>query len=214
MKRRDFTMGAATAAAVTMAAGPAAALRVTRRDVPISVTAITVKETATSGFEIDLDKLPVKPIGTGTRNIRGAQPNVSVGVGVGGDRYESDVRTGIGLSFNLGGDRSGRDEALELDRILSGLTPIGKIGYSDDTLIHASVANAYRGIENALLLSDGESYEIGGLAGARSATYSNNLPRFGRLPVVGEAFRRTDTSQRRSEIVFILSPRLISLANR
>jgi pilus assembly protein CpaC len=58
-------------------------------------------------------------------------------------------------------------------------------------------------------LFDGQSFAIGGLIRSSGAATVNALPLLGELPVLGALFRSTQFQEDKSELVFIVTPRLI-----
>ena len=65
-----------------------------------------------------------------------------------------------------------------------------------------------RKIQSSLLLNDGQILVIGGLRRKTTQTLTNQLPILGDLPIIGFAFRATDTVQNNSELLVILSPHI------
>ena len=58
-------------------------------------------------------------------------------------------------------------------------------------------------------LRDGQSFAIGGLIRSSSAGNIRALPVLGELPVIGALFRSTDFQNEKTELVFIVTPRLV-----
>ena len=56
---------------------------------------------------------------------------------------------------------------------------------------------------------DGQSFAIGGLIRNSSIANIRAFPVLGELPVLGALFRSTDFATDRSELVFIVTPRLV-----
>ena len=65
-----------------------------------------------------------------------------------------------------------------------------------------------RKIQSALLLEDGQILVIGGLRRKTTQKQTNQLPILGDLPIIGFAFKATDTVQNNSELLVILSPHI------
>jgi type II secretory pathway component GspD/PulD (secretin) len=65
-----------------------------------------------------------------------------------------------------------------------------------------------RKIQSALLLEDGQILVIGGLRRKTTQKQTNQLPILGDLPIIGFAFKATDTVQDNSELLVILSPHI------
>lgn len=56
---------------------------------------------------------------------------------------------------------------------------------------------------------DGQSFAIGGLIKNNTTTNIKAFPFLGELPVVGALFRSTQFQTDRSELVFVITPRLV-----
>ncbi|MDD5134258.1 MAG: hypothetical protein PHP01_02450 [Phycisphaerae bacterium] len=65
-----------------------------------------------------------------------------------------------------------------------------------------------RKVQSSLLLDDGQILVIGGLRRKETQKRTNQLPILGDLPVVGFAFKSTDTVQNNSELLVLLSPHI------
>jgi type II secretory pathway component GspD/PulD (secretin) len=65
-----------------------------------------------------------------------------------------------------------------------------------------------RKIQSSLLLSDGEILVIGGLRRKDTQRQTNQLPILGDLPIVGYAFKSTDTIKNSAELLVLLSPHI------
>jgi pilus assembly protein CpaC len=58
-------------------------------------------------------------------------------------------------------------------------------------------------------LFDGQSFAIGGLIKSNTATNIRAFPVLGEVPILGALFRSTDFQSERTELVFIVTPRLV-----
>ena len=58
-------------------------------------------------------------------------------------------------------------------------------------------------------LYDGQSFAIGGLIKNSTTANINGMPFLGEVPVLGALFRSTDFQQDRTELVFVITPRLV-----
>ncbi len=58
-------------------------------------------------------------------------------------------------------------------------------------------------------LQDGQSFAIGGLIKNNTTTNIKAFPILGEIPIIGALFRSTDFQQDRTELVFIVTPRLV-----
>jgi pilus assembly protein CpaC len=66
-----------------------------------------------------------------------------------------------------------------------------------------------RKAETTVQLMDGQSFAIGGLIKNNTTTNISAFPFLGELPVVGALFRSTQFQTDRSELVFVITPRLV-----
>lgn len=66
-----------------------------------------------------------------------------------------------------------------------------------------------RKAETTVQLMDGQSFAIGGLIKNNTTTNIKAFPFLGELPVVGALFRSTQFQTDRSELVFVITPRLV-----
>jgi len=77
--------------------------------------------------------------------------------------------------------------------------------------LNAAVLPAFttRRAATTIQLMDGQSFAIGGLIKNNTVANIKALPLLGELPVIGALFRSTDFQADRSELVFIITPRLV-----
>jgi pilus assembly protein CpaC len=66
-----------------------------------------------------------------------------------------------------------------------------------------------RKAETTVQLMDGQSFAIGGLIKNNTTTNVKAFPFLGELPIVGALFRSTEFQTDRSELVFVITPRLV-----
>jgi len=66
-----------------------------------------------------------------------------------------------------------------------------------------------RKAETTVQLMDGQSFAIGGLIKNNTTTNIKAFPFLGELPVLGALFRSTEFQTDRSELVFVITPRLV-----
>jgi len=66
-----------------------------------------------------------------------------------------------------------------------------------------------RKAETTVQLMDGQSFAIGGLIKNNTTTNITAFPFLGELPVIGALFRSTEFQTDRSELVFVITPRLV-----
>lgn len=96
-----------------------------------------------------------------------------------------------------------RPEVSELNREGIGVVASGVNG----TAILPSFTS--RRAETTVQLMDGQSFAIGGLIKNNTTTSIKAFPFLGELPVIGALFRSTDFQTDRSELVFVITPRLV-----
>jgi pilus assembly protein CpaC len=96
-----------------------------------------------------------------------------------------------------------RPEVSELNREGVGIVASGING----TAILPSFTS--RRAETTVQLMDGQSFAIGGLIKNNTTSSIKAFPFLGELPVIGALFRSTDFQTDRSELVFVITPRLV-----
>ncbi|WP_114971953.1 type II and III secretion system protein family protein [Rhodoferax ferrireducens] len=96
-----------------------------------------------------------------------------------------------------------RPEVSELNREGVGIVASGVTG----TAVLPSFTS--RKAETTVQLMDGQSFAIGGLIKNNTTTNIKAFPFLGELPVVGALFRSTEFQSDRSELVFVITPRLV-----
>ena len=116
---------------------------------------------------------------------------------------------GVGLRFTptvLSGGRINlrvAPEVSELSREGIGINATGTSG----TAILPVVTT--RRASTTVQLYDGQSFAIGGLIKNNLVTNLKGLPMLGQVPVLGALFRSTDFQQDRTELVFVITARLV-----
>ncbi|WP_081961662.1 type II and III secretion system protein family protein [Aquabacterium sp. NJ1] len=114
---------------------------------------------------------------------------------------------GVAVSFTptvLGGGRINlhvRPEVSELNA--SGVTIAGLNGNA----VLPSFTS--RKAETTVQLADGQSFAIGGLVKNNATTNISAFPFLGELPVIGALFRSSQFQTNRTELVFVITPRLV-----
>jgi type II secretory pathway component GspD/PulD (secretin) len=66
-----------------------------------------------------------------------------------------------------------------------------------------------RTAETSVTVQDGHTIIIGGIISTRDDTQESKVPLFGDLPLVGNLFRSTKVTKERSELLIILTPRVV-----
>ena len=116
---------------------------------------------------------------------------------------------GVGVRFTptvLAGGRINlrvAPEVSELSREGVGISASGFTGASILPLITT------RRAATTVELQDGQSFAIGGLIKNNRTTNINGLPILGELPILGALFRSTDFQHDRTELLFVVTPRLV-----
>lgn len=96
-----------------------------------------------------------------------------------------------------------RPEVSELNREGVGITAPGVNGLA--ILPSFTTRRAFTTVQ----LNDGQSFAIGGLIKNNTTTNIHAFPFLGELPVLGTLFRSTEFQTDRSELVFVITPRLV-----
>lgn len=96
-----------------------------------------------------------------------------------------------------------RPEVSELNREGVGLTAPGVSGLA--ILPSFTTRRAFTTVQ----LQDGQSFAIGGLIKNNTTTNIKAFPMLGELPIIGALFRSTEFQTDRSELVFVITPRLV-----
>ena len=116
---------------------------------------------------------------------------------------------GVGLRFTptvLAGGRINlkvAPEVSELSREGIGINAVGIAGTAIMPLVTTRRAST------TVQLYDGQSFAIGGLVKNNLVANLKGLPVLGEVPVLGALFRSTDYQQDRSELVFVITVRLV-----
>ena len=116
---------------------------------------------------------------------------------------------GVGVRFTptvLSGGRINlkvAPEVSELSREGVGITATGVVGTAIMPLVTTRRAST------TVQLYDGQSFAIGGLVRNNLIANLKGLPGLGEVPVLGALFRSTDYQQDRTELVFVITARLV-----
>jgi len=116
---------------------------------------------------------------------------------------------GVGLRFTptvLGGgliNLKVAPEVSELSREGIGISAVGIAGTAIMPLLTTRRAST------TVQLHDGQSFAIGGLVRNNLVANMKGLPGLGDVPVLGALFRSTDFQQERTELVFVITARLV-----
>jgi pilus assembly protein CpaC len=116
---------------------------------------------------------------------------------------------GVGLRFTptvLAGGRINLRVAPEVSELSRQGIGISAAGVSGAALLPLITT---RRAATTVELFDGQSFAIGGLIKNTQTSNINGLPILGELPVLGALFRSTDFQQDRTELLFVVTPRLV-----
>jgi pilus assembly protein CpaC len=116
---------------------------------------------------------------------------------------------GVGLRFTptvLAGGRINLRVAPEVSELSREGIGISATGASAGPILPVVTT---RRASTTVQLYDGQSFAIGGLIKNNLVTSLKGLPLLGQVPVLGALFRSTDFQQDRSELVFLITARLV-----
>ncbi len=156
----------------------------------ISSPYLTVVDGATSRLSVG-DQIPFT-IASQTSNSNGT---VTV-------TQETDVRdVGVILSVT---PRVSPDNSvlLEITQEVSSARAVSTAGGSNPVI-------SQRSITSQISVQSGSSVLLGGLMQERTETRENGIPVVRRIPILGEAFNRTEDTQSRSELLVMITPRVV-----
>jgi pilus assembly protein CpaC len=116
---------------------------------------------------------------------------------------------GVGLKFTptvLGNGRINLKVAPEVSQLSPTGVTVSATGANTSAILPLITT---RRASTTVQLNDGESFAIGGLIGSNITGALKALPGLGELPVIGALMRSTSFQQDRTELVFIVTPRLV-----
>jgi len=116
---------------------------------------------------------------------------------------------GVGLRFTptvLSGGRINLRVAPEVSELSREGIGISAVGLSGGAILPVVTT---RRASTTVQLYDGQSFAIGGLIKNNLVTNLKGLPLLGQVPVLGALFRSTDFQQDRTELVFVITARLV-----
>ena len=117
---------------------------------------------------------------------------------------------GVGLKFTptvLAGGRINLKVAPEVSELSRDGVGITANGAFDGTSVLPLITT--RRASTTVQLFDGQSFAIGGLIKNSATANVNAFPFLGEIPVLGALFRSTDFQSEKSELVFVVTPRLV-----
>jgi len=116
---------------------------------------------------------------------------------------------GVGLRFTptvLAGGRINLRVAPEVSELSREGVGISAVGFSGTAILPLITT---RRAATTVELLDGQSFAIGGLIKNNRTANINGLPILGELPILGALFRSTDFQHDRTELLFVVTPRLV-----
>ena len=120
-----------------------------------------------------------------------------------------ETEFGVGLKFTptvLSGGRINLKVSPEVSELSREGVGISNLANTANTILPLITT---RRSSTTVQLGDGESFAIGGLIKNNRTTNVKAFPILGELPLIGALFRSTDFQQDRTELVFVVTPRLI-----
>jgi general secretion pathway protein D len=90
---------------------------------------------------------------------------------------------------------------------------VSEVGATTSSSINSPTFQQRR-IKTTVAVKDGESLALGGLMQDRSSLARDQLPILGEVPVIGNLFKSKDDRIRRTELLIIMTPRVIRDANQ
>jgi pilus assembly protein CpaC len=116
---------------------------------------------------------------------------------------------GVGLKFTptvLAGGRINLRVAPEVSELAREGVGIGAANTQNRSILPLITT---RRASTTVQLADGQSFAIGGLIKNNATSNIKAFPILGEIPVIGALFRSTDFQNDRTELVFVVTPRLV-----
>jgi pilus assembly protein CpaC len=115
---------------------------------------------------------------------------------------------GIGVRFTptvLDGTRIN----LKLLSEVSELSQTGSPFLSVNNVVSVMPSMTVRKVDTTVQLNDGQSFVVAGLIKSNAAAAIKRLPGLGEVPVLGALFRSSEFQKEQTELVFVVTPRLV-----
>jgi pilus assembly protein CpaC len=115
---------------------------------------------------------------------------------------------GVGVKFKptvLEGGRINLQVAPEVSELQQSGSPFTTVEGAVSVLPSFTVRRA----ETTVQLHDGQSFMIAGLIQSNASTTMNRFPGLGDIPILGALFRSTEFQADKSELMFVITPRLV-----
>jgi general secretion pathway protein D len=71
-----------------------------------------------------------------------------------------------------------------------------------------------RRLESTITVQSGSTILLGGLIQERSDISKDGVPVVSKIPIIGEAFKQTEDAQHRSELLVLITPRVVRNTNQ
>lgn len=142
------------------------------------------------------------------------------------DKVEAVIQSGVRIPYQsqaggtAGGSTTEFEEAVLSLRVTPQITPDGRIDMELD-IRQDSVAPGTGAIpaintnqvQTRALVDNGQTIVLGGVFREESTTTETKTPVLGDLPYVGRLFKRTENSNRRTELLIFITPKIIADIN-
>jgi pilus assembly protein CpaC len=115
---------------------------------------------------------------------------------------------GVGLQFRptvLEGGRINLHVIPEVSELQQSGSPFTTVGGATSVLPSFTLRRA----ETTVQLHDGQSFMIAGMIQNSASTTINRFPGLGDIPILGALFRSTEFQQDKTELMFVITPRLV-----
>ena len=142
------------------------------------------------------------------------------------DKVEALIQSGVRIPYQsqaggtAGGSTTEFEEAVLSLTVTPQITPDGRINMEldirqDSVAAGSGGANGIPAINTnqvttSALVSDGETIVLGGVFREESTTLETKTPILGDLPYVGQLFKRTSNTSRRTELLIFITPKIIT----
>jgi pilus assembly protein CpaC len=115
---------------------------------------------------------------------------------------------GVGLRFTPTVLRNGRIDLRVSPEVSELVTTGTTFSVAGSSTVVPTITT--RRASTTIEMQDGESFEIGGLIQRNVTETINAFPVLGELPVLGALFRSSEFQNNRTELVFIVTPHLVT----
>ncbi len=144
------------------------------------------------------------------------------------DKVEAIIQSGVRIPYQsqaggtAGGSTTEFEEAVLSLTVTPQITPDGRINMELDIRQDSVAAGAGTGtvpaintnqVTTSALVNNGETIVLGGVFREESTTTETKTPILGDLPYVGRLFKRTNNSNRRTELLIFITPKIIAEIN-